>query len=93
VVVPRSSPGGTASRGHRRLSSGGLAPSWDAMIPVVLVPAVDLVLVPSFTRSIDGASRVSATVDGVSQIVRCLGEQSSIALGVGSPGKSVSYLS
>jgi hypothetical protein len=36
------------------------------MIPVVLLPAADLVLMPSFTRSIDGASRVSTTVDGVS---------------------------
>jgi hypothetical protein len=49
VVVPQPSPGGTASRGRCRLSSGGLAPSWDAMIPVVLLPAADLVLVPSFT--------------------------------------------
>jgi hypothetical protein len=40
------------------------------MIPVVLLPAVDLVLVSSLTRSIDGALRVPATVDGVSQIVR-----------------------
>jgi hypothetical protein len=40
------------------------------MIPIVLLPAADLVLMSSFTRSIDGASRVSATVDGVSQIVR-----------------------
>jgi hypothetical protein len=36
------------------------------MIPVVFLLAADLVLVPSFTRSIDGASRVSATVDGMS---------------------------
>jgi hypothetical protein len=36
------------------------------MIPVVLLLAADLVFVPSFTRSIDGASRVSVTVDGVS---------------------------
>jgi hypothetical protein len=70
VVVPRPSPGGTTSRGRRRLSSGGLAPSWDAMIPVVLLLAADLVLVPSFTRSIDGALRVSVIVDGVLQIVR-----------------------
>jgi hypothetical protein len=40
------------------------------MIPVVLLPAADLVLMSSFTRSIDGVSRVPATVDGVSQIVR-----------------------
>jgi hypothetical protein len=36
------------------------------VIPVVLFPAADLVLVPPFSRSIDGASRVSATIDGVS---------------------------
>jgi hypothetical protein len=36
------------------------------MIPVVLLPAADLVLMPSFTRSIDGASRIPAAVDGVS---------------------------
>jgi hypothetical protein len=36
------------------------------MIPVVLFPMADLVLMPSFTRSIDGASRVPTTVDSVS---------------------------
>jgi hypothetical protein len=36
------------------------------MIPVVLLPAADLVLMTSFTRSVDGASRVPATIDGVS---------------------------
>jgi hypothetical protein len=65
VVVPRPSPGGTASRGHCRLSSGGLTPSWDVVVPVVLFPAADLVLM-SFTRGVDGASRVPAAVDGVS---------------------------
>jgi hypothetical protein len=40
------------------------------MIPIVLLPAADLVLMSSFTGSIDEASRVPATVDGVSQIVR-----------------------
>jgi hypothetical protein len=40
------------------------------MIPVVLLPAANLILMSSFTRIIDGASRVSVTVDGVSQIVR-----------------------
>jgi hypothetical protein len=35
------------------------------MIPVVLLPAADLVLMPSFARSVDGASRVPATVDGM----------------------------
>jgi hypothetical protein len=36
------------------------------MIPVVLLPAADLVLMSSFTRSIDGASRIPTTVDSVS---------------------------
>jgi hypothetical protein len=36
------------------------------VVPVVLFPAADLVLVSSFTRGVDGASRVPATVDGVS---------------------------
>jgi hypothetical protein len=45
------------------------------MIPVVLLPAADLVLVLSFARSIDGAPRVSATVDGMSQIVRRVSER------------------
>jgi hypothetical protein len=36
------------------------------VIPVVLFPAADLVLMSSFTRSVDGASRVPAAVDGVS---------------------------
>jgi hypothetical protein len=66
VVVRRPSPGGTASRGRCRLSSGGLTPGWDAVVPVVLFSAADLVLMSSFTRGIDGAPRVPATVDGVS---------------------------
>jgi hypothetical protein len=66
VVVPRPSLGGTASRGRCRLSSGGLAPGWDAVVPVVLFPVVDLVLMSLFTRGIDGALPVPATVDGVS---------------------------
>jgi hypothetical protein len=36
------------------------------MIPVVLLSTANLVLMPSFARSVDGASRISATVDGVS---------------------------
>jgi hypothetical protein len=66
VVVPQPSPGSTASRGRCRLSSGGLTPSWDAVVPVVLFPAADLVLMSSFTRGIDGALRVPVAVDGVS---------------------------
>jgi hypothetical protein len=45
------------------------------MIPVVLFSAADLVLMPSFTRSVDGAPRVSATVDGVSQVVWWVSER------------------
>jgi hypothetical protein len=66
VAVPRSSPGGTASRSRCRFSSGGLTPGWDVVVPVVLFLATDLVLVSSFTRGIDGAPRVPTTVDGVS---------------------------
>jgi hypothetical protein len=36
------------------------------MIPVVLLPSANFIFMPSFARSIDGASRVTATVDGVS---------------------------
>jgi hypothetical protein len=36
------------------------------MVPVVLFPSMGFVLMSSFTRSIDGASCVPATVDGVS---------------------------
>jgi hypothetical protein len=66
VELPRQSPGGTASRSRCRLSPGGLTPGWDVVVPVILFPAADLVLVSSFTRGIDGAPRVPATVDGVS---------------------------
>jgi hypothetical protein len=38
------------------------------MIPIVLLPVPYLVFVPSFTQSIDGAPRISPTVDGMSQI-------------------------
>jgi hypothetical protein len=66
VVVPRPSPGGTASQSRCRLSPGGLTPGWDAVVPVILFPAADLVLVSSFTRGIDGAPCVPTTVDGMS---------------------------
>jgi hypothetical protein len=36
------------------------------MIPIVLLPSANLVFMPPFARSIDGASCVSTTVDGVS---------------------------
>jgi hypothetical protein len=45
------------------------------MIPVVLLPAADLVLMPPFARSIDRTPRVPATVDGVPQIVRRVSER------------------
>jgi hypothetical protein len=66
VVVPRSSPGRATSRSRSRLSSGGLTPCRDAVIPVIFFLAPDLVLVSSFVRGVDGAPRVSPTVDGVS---------------------------
>jgi hypothetical protein len=66
VVVPRPSLGRATSRSHCRLSSGGLTPRRDAVIPVILFPAPDLVLVSSFARIVDGAPCVSPTVDGVS---------------------------
>jgi hypothetical protein len=44
------------------------------MVLVVLFSATDLVLVSSFTRGLDGAPRVPANVDGVSQIVRRVSE-------------------
>jgi hypothetical protein len=66
VVVPRPSPSGTASQSRCRLSPSGLTLGWDAVVPVVLFPVADLVLVSSFTRGIDGAPRIPATVDGMS---------------------------
>jgi hypothetical protein len=36
------------------------------MIPIIFFPALDLVLMSSFARGIDGAPCVSPTVDGVS---------------------------
>jgi hypothetical protein len=45
------------------------------MIPVVFLPAAYLVLMLSFARSVDGTPRVSATVDGVSQVVRRVSER------------------
>jgi hypothetical protein len=66
VMVPRPSPGGATSRSRSRLSLGGLTPCRDAVIPVILFSATDLVLMSSFARSINGALRVPPTVDGVS---------------------------
>jgi hypothetical protein len=66
VVVPRPSPGRAASRSRCRLSSGGLTPRKEAVVPVIFFPAPDLVFVSSFARGVDGAPCVSSTVDGVS---------------------------
>jgi hypothetical protein len=66
VVVPRPSPGGATSRSCGRLGPGDLTPCRDVVIPVVLFPATDLVLVSSLAQSVDGASCVPPTVDGVS---------------------------
>jgi hypothetical protein len=44
------------------------------MIPIVFLPVPYLVFVSSFARSIDGAPRVSPTVDGMSQIARGMSE-------------------
>jgi hypothetical protein len=74
-MVPRPSPGGATSRSYCRLSPGGLTSRQDAMIPVILFSATDLILVSSFARSVDGASRVLSTVDGVSQVARRMGER------------------
>jgi hypothetical protein len=40
------------------------------MVPIILLPAHYLVFMSSVARSIDGALRVSLTVDGVSQVAR-----------------------
>jgi hypothetical protein len=66
VEVPQPSPGRATSRSRYRLSSGGLTPRWDVVIPVIFFPAPDLVLVSSFVRGVDGAPCVSSTVDGMS---------------------------
>jgi hypothetical protein len=75
VVVPRPSPGGATSLSHCQLNSGGLTPHRDVVIPVILFSAADLVLVSSFARSVDGASCVPPTVDGVSQVARRMSER------------------
>jgi hypothetical protein len=66
VGVPRPSPGRATSRSHYQLSSGGLTPRRDAVIPIIFFLAPDLVLMSSFVRGVDGAPCVSPTVDGVS---------------------------
>jgi hypothetical protein len=66
VVMPRPSPGCAASQSRCRLNCGGLTLCRDAMVPIIFFSAPDLVLVSSFARSVDGASCVPMTVDGVS---------------------------
>jgi hypothetical protein len=66
VVVPRPFPGGATSQSRDQFGPGGLTPCRDAVIPVILLPAMELVLVSSLARSVDGAPCVSPTVDGVS---------------------------
>jgi hypothetical protein len=67
-VSSRPSPDQATGRGCCRPNSGGVTSSRDAMVPIVLLPAPYLVFVSSVARSIDGAPRVSSTVDGMSQI-------------------------
>jgi hypothetical protein len=55
AVVSRPSPGCATSRSRCRLSSGGLTPRRDAVIPVIFFSVPDLVLVSLFVRGIDGA--------------------------------------
>jgi hypothetical protein len=40
------------------------------MVPIILLSTPYLVFVLSVARSVDGAPRVSPTVDGVSQVAR-----------------------
>jgi hypothetical protein len=75
VVVPQPSPGGASSQNRCRLSSGGLTLCRDAVIPVILFSVTDLILVSLFARSVDGASCVPLTVDGVSQVTRRMSER------------------
>jgi hypothetical protein len=44
------------------------------MVPIVFLPVPYLIFVSSVARSVDGAPRVSPTVDGVSQIARGMSE-------------------
>jgi hypothetical protein len=66
VVVPRPSSGCATSRSRCRLSSGGLTPRGNTVIPIIFFPTSDLVLMSSSARGVDGAPCVSPTVDGVS---------------------------
>jgi hypothetical protein len=50
----------------------GFAPV--TMISIVLLPVPYLIFMPSVARSADGASCVSLTVDGVTQVVRRMSE-------------------
>jgi hypothetical protein len=65
-VVPQPSAGRAACRSCCRLNSDGLTSRWDVVVPIILFLAPDLVIVSSFTRSVDGAPCVLPIVDGVS---------------------------
>ena len=65
-VVPRPSPGRAAGRSRCRLNSGGLTSHRDAVVPIILFSASNLILVSLFARSVDGASCVPPTIDGMS---------------------------
>jgi hypothetical protein len=51
-------------------TQGGVTSSQDAMVSIILLPVPYLVFMLSVARSVDGASRVSPTVDGMSQVAR-----------------------
>jgi hypothetical protein len=71
------------------------------MVPIVLLSMSYLVLMSSFTRSVDGAPRVPPTVDGVPQIAWGMSEgykmisrpseQPSRAFSIGCTGEAISY--
>jgi hypothetical protein len=45
------------------------------MVPIVLLPAPYLVFMSSVARSVDGAPRISPTVDGMSHVARGMRER------------------
>jgi hypothetical protein len=73
------------------------------MVPIVLLSAPYVILMSSFARSVDGAPRISPTVDGVPQIAWGMregykmisrpSEQPPIAFSIWGPGEAISYLS
>jgi hypothetical protein len=65
----RPSPEQTIGRSYRRLDSCCTASRRYTMISFILLLAPYLIFMPSVTRSADGASCVSLTIDGVTQVV------------------------